>query len=659
MARKSLTGIVSPPLCENGDHLPETPCRPKPARRRWPRVLIGGLVVIMLCAAIRYMGGGPGKADAVPPQSAAIQSTAETLPPPAPTATASRRRNAIPGVVAVVNGKRITRDLLAEEALRHYGDEVLDNLAKKYLIVTECRRRNLNVTRDEVDREIGRLAAHFKLPVDQWLKMIKSERGINPDQYAEDIVWPTLALKKLAGANLPVSREELLREYDILYGEMIRARLIAVKDQAKAESLRQAVVAHPDDFADLAKKFSLDNASAAGGGWIQPIRRHGSFPEIEKVAFSLADGEISPVIHVADQFVILKREGRIPPRDVKLETVASKLEELIRDRKMRSASQEMFLALSKNARVEKCFNDPVKSKQLPGVAATLNGQSIITVAELAQACIDRHGEDVLEGTINRTLLEIECQKRGVQVTARDMDDEVARAATLSVPPKSDGSPDIDRWLKEVTHNEGITLEIYRRDVVWPSVALRKLAEAQVTVTPEDMQRGFESNYGPQARCLAIVLNNLRRAQEVFDLARKNNTSEYFGYLAEQYSIEPGSRSLRGEVPPIKKWGGMPLLEDEAFKLKPGEISGIIQIDDKFVILRCEGFTKPAVDVKPAEVQDLLRREIYEKKLHLAMGNYFKNLLASAEIDNYLTGASHNSETPAPTAEARRQVPGKG
>ena len=54
------------------------------------------------------------------------------------------------------------------------------------------------------------------------------------------------------------------------------------------------------------------------------------------------------------------------------------------------------------------------------------------------------------------------------------------------------------------------------------------------------------------RCLAIVLNNQRRAEQVFEMARKNNTSEYFGELAAQYSVEPGSQSLRGEVPPIKQ-----------------------------------------------------------------------------------------------------------
>ena len=109
-------------------------------------------------------------------------------------------------------------------------------------------------------------------------------------------------------------------------------------------------------------------------------------------------------------------------------------------------------------------------------------------------------------------------------------------------------------------------------------------------------------------------------------------------MAAQYSIEPGSQALRGEVPPIKKNGGQPQLEEEAFKLKPGELSGVIQVDDKFVILRCEGFTAPS-NAKFDEVKKDIHEDLYEKKLRLAMAECYENLQKAATIDNYLTGIS--------------------
>ena len=114
---------------------------------------------------------------------------------------------------------------------------------------------------------------------------------------------------------------------------------------------------------------------------------------------------------------------------------------------------------------------------------------------------------------------------------------------------------------------------------------------------------------------------MRRAQEVWAKARENPSMDFFGDLAEQYSIEPQSKSLRGEVPPIRKFGGQPQLEDVAFELAPDELSGIIQMGDKFVILKCEGRTEP-VDVKPQDVHDVLYQDIFEKKLRIAMSDKF-------------------------------------
>ena len=121
---------------------------------------------------------------------------------------------------------------------------------------------------------------------------------------------------------------------------------------------------------------------------------------------------------------------------------------------------------------------------------------------------------------------------------------------------------------------------------------------------------------------------MRKAQEVWAKARQNTAMDYFADLAAENSIEPSSKSLRGEVPPIRKFGGQPQLEDVAFGLKQGELSGIIQLADKFVILKCEGRTQP-VEVNPKEVHDILYQDIFEKKLRMAMSEKFDDIRAKA------------------------------
>lgn len=655
-------------------------CPSRPRRtQRWG-MFFGSLLVLAMAVAARYYWGLAGAA-AQAPQSArpAAKPVASAATPAAQPASSPKAQAASPTkatvqapdastlkVMAVVNDEQISREDLARDCLRHYGREVLERLVNRHLIIQECKRRNISVTPTEVNQEIERMSSRFGLPTDQWLELLRKERGIHPNQYAADIIWPTLALRKLAGDRLQVTPEEVQREYESLYGPSIKARLIVCDNLAKAQSVRAQAVAHPDAFGNLAKQHSID-PSASLKGVVQPIRKNsGQAPlqeKIEQVAFTLKDGEISPVISLANQHVLLKREEELPARKVPMtDQLRTSLEEIVRDRKLQTVASDTFARLQKEAQVERVFEDPAKSQQMPGVAAVINGQQI-TLRELSELCLDRHGHTALEGAIHRRLLEQACKKANVTVTEADLDAEIARAAANALPPKADGSPDVQGWLTAITQEQRVPLEIYRHDSVWPSVALKKLVGDTIEVTEEDIQKGFQANYGPRVRCRAIVLDNLRRAQQVWDLARKAEAEKprqeaeaYFGELAEQYSIETSSRTLKGEVPPIQRYGGQPLLEKEAFELQPGRLSSVIQVDSsRFVILYCLGQTQP-VQVELAEVRNQIAQDVHEKKLRLAMADRFDQIKEQATIDNFLAGSSHEPKRKAAQAPARAGTP---
>jgi parvulin-like peptidyl-prolyl isomerase len=85
---------------------------------------------------------------------------------------------------------------------------------------------------------------------------------------------------------------------------------------------------------------------------------------------------------------------------------------------------------------------------------------------------------------------------------------------------------------------------------------------------------------------------------------------------------------------------MTQLEDVAFTLKPGELSGLIDVGGKSVILYCEGYTQPE-KVEMAEVKNLLYEDIHEKKTRMAMADAFNRIRESAQIDNYLAGTTQS------------------
>jgi parvulin-like peptidyl-prolyl isomerase len=448
-------------------------------------------------------------------------------------------------------------------------------------------------------------------------------------------------MRKLAADKLTVSDQQVQDAYESQFGEAIKSRLIVVSKREQADQLRRQLEAHPEDFARIAMQNSQDVNSASIGGLIQPIRHHVGDPAIEKEVFALQPNQISGIIPVGDQFAILKCEDRLPPRNVPLASVKDQLVDKIKEEKLREAASELFGQLQNAATIQNVWNDPQLRQQLPGVVATVNGEQI-QYKELAEECLARHGKEVLEVEISHLLLQQAVAKAQVTVTQEDLDAEITHAAQLAGVVDKQGKPDFEKWFQMATKEQGVTKEQYMRDSVWPSAALKKITGGTVQVSEEDLTKSYAANFGERVRCRAIVLANMRRAQEVWGKARQNTSMDFFGDLAEQYSVEAQSKALRGEVPPIRRNGGQPQLEEAAFALQPNELSGIIQLGDKFVVLKCEGRTE-TVDVSLKDVRDNLYQDIYEKKLRIAMSDKFTEIHDKAKIDNYLAGTSQSPE----------------
>src|SRR5205814_6896498 len=88
------------------------------------------------------------------------------------------------------------------------------------------------------------------------------------------------------------------------------------------------------------------------------------------------------------------------------------------------------------------------------------------------------------------------------------------------------------------------------------------------------------------------------------------------------------------------FGGSPLIEEEAFKLKPGELSGIVSVEGNFIVLRCQGRTRP-VQTDFNAVRGELAKDIQEKKLRVMMTKEFDRLREVAQIDNFMAGSSQS------------------
>jgi len=551
-------------------------------------------------------------------------------------------------VVAEVNGERITRTSLAAESLQLHGEAELHELIYHTLIRLESERLNITVTNEEINAEIFRMAQTFSLTTEQLLQTLEQERGISSEQYRQDISR-RLALGKIAErladeARLNPTPEELRAAFDAQFGPAVRARQIVLASRAEAEAVHADLRQHPETFSAIARNRSIDTVTQPFGGMLYPIRRHTMHPNVENMLFSMQPGHISPIIDhfpFPDHFAIFKCVEHLQPVDVDVDAVKRQLFFQIRDAKLPQVASEVFNELRERAQVKIIFGNPALHAQYPGVAAILNGQPI-SIRELAEICIQKHGENVLSDMIHRLIIEQAARREGIIISEQDIDNEIRELAYKHLPLQMNGEPNVELWLRRATEGTGLSLPMYRKNVIVPLVSLKRLTHPLVQVTEEDIQRSFEANFGKRVRCLAIFFraHDTRRAQEVWQMANRHRTEENFGDLAERWSFDPDSRMGRGVIPPIARHTGQPILEREAFSLQPGELSQIIQVDDHLVILFCVGFVDP-VPVRIEDVREYLVADIFEKKQQVIINRLFERLYEQAVLTNHLTGEWQN------------------
>ena len=311
----------------------------KPGKSR-SGILIGGTLIVLIAGGI---GTQVWRAQ-----------TTQAAEQKANDSSATSRMDAQNTAFARVNSEPISYEALAKECVERYGKEVLENMISRTIIQQDCAERCIVVSEAEVAQQVIEISKKFGLAVDQYYKLLESERGLSPVQYHRDIIWPMLALRKLAGKEVTITREMMQMAYEDNYGPRIKARMIVCDNQRRAMEVWNKAKANPDDFDGLARDFSVESNSRALGGVIPPIRKNtGAHENLRKAAFGMKDGEISGILQIGpNQFAILKYEGRTEPIDHDLKDVEAQLHADLTEREVQKMVGETFDSLQKSARVD-------------------------------------------------------------------------------------------------------------------------------------------------------------------------------------------------------------------------------------------------------------------------------------------------------------------
>ena len=314
-------------------------------------------------------------------------------------------------------------------------------------------------------------------------------------------------------------------------------------------------------------------------------------------------------------------------------------------------------------------NDPI---------AIINNE-VVTRQQLADECVAREGSKILEAMIARRMIEQAMRARKIEVTPTEIDEEIETIAQRIAGVGREA------WLRSLDKERGISPAQYARDIIYPSLALRKLATPRVQVTPADIKDAFEANYGERLHCRMIIVEKQRTAIEIWEMLKTNPDS--FATLAKERSVDKSTSALGGLLPePLARHAyprnisdaayqqlvdGDPKDKDPAHKPKDGDVSGPIQVNESAFILVKREKLEPArsQDSDNPRIRATLSAQMFEVKLKEAMTEVFNEMLRNSSIDNRLTGTTklaNEERHPDSQVDAnvkmmggQAQAPGKG
>lgn len=262
------------------------------------------------------------------------------------------------GAVATVNGQPISRDTFnARLASSPMGKTILQQLVQETLIEQYAKNNNITVTDAEIDARENQIKANF--PSGSWDEMLKS-RGLSEADVRSALREQVILDKALAKdvTITPAQVRDYFNKNRATFDkpEEVTARHILVPTLALANQIEAQLKANPQQFAELAKKYSTDPGTKDKGGELGPFRRGQMVPAFDKYAFSAPIGQISPPIKSPFGYHIIQVESRTTGQKATLASATPQIMDTLRQQQEAPLIQPFLQGLQQKANI--VVNDP-------------------------------------------------------------------------------------------------------------------------------------------------------------------------------------------------------------------------------------------------------------------------------------------------------------
>jgi peptidyl-prolyl cis-trans isomerase C len=196
----------------------------------------------------------------------------------------------------------------------------------------------------------------------------------------------------------------------------------------------------------------------------------------------------------------------------------------------------------------------------------------------------------------------------------------------------DKKPDVKGQLELITNNF-LAYQFLQKEVLNKVTVSDKEAKAyydkniELFKTPEQVKARHILIQVPKD---ASEEDKKKLKEKAEELLKKVQAGEDFAKLAEANSDDPGTKAKGGELGFFAKGAMVPAFEQAAFALKPGQVSGVVESDFGYHIIKVD--EKKEAVVEPYDtVKDKVRQQALREKQEARVTEYVEKALKDAKV----------------------------
>ncbi len=265
--------------------------------------------------------------------------------------------------IAYVNGKPIEREAVVSILIEGHGLGVLQQVVALEAVRQAAEKRGIRIREVDIDNEYDYTIYSPQLQGDssallspirkkELIQLWLRRTGVSASELRLAMVRQAY-LRKLAADRVTISEDAIRLEYERQCGEKVIARHIQLAALRDYDQLHARIVAG-DDFAALAARFSINEATSRDGGLLPPFSAGDlRVPKtLREAAFQLKVGQTSDPIAFEGHYHVIRVEQRTPRCNQTIDAMREQLMRSIRNRQTADQMDQISLDLQSQSRLK-------------------------------------------------------------------------------------------------------------------------------------------------------------------------------------------------------------------------------------------------------------------------------------------------------------------